>query len=90
MGMRKKEYVRQIDLLRAIKIHEPVTGPQLAEMFNRTRQAIHMRLKLMERRGLIEKVIPEQDAPVVPVRYRCSGVLRELEQRMQRERSEAD
>jgi DNA-binding MarR family transcriptional regulator len=90
MGMKKKEYIRQIDLIRAIKLHEPVTGPQLAKMFKRTRQAIHMRLRMMERKGLIEKVVPEPDAPIVPVRYRCSGRLRELEQRIQREQSESD
>lgn len=82
MGTRRKDYVRQIDILRAIKIHEPVTGPQLAKMFKRTRQAIHIRLKMMERRGLIERVVPEPEAPVVPVRYRCSFKLREIEQAM--------
>ena len=79
MGMKRKDYVRQVDLLRAIKIHEPVTGPQLAKIFKRTRQSIHMRLKMMERRGLIERVVPEPEAPIVPVRYRCSYRIKELE-----------
>lgn len=79
MGMKKKEYVSRIDLLRAIKLHEPITGPQLAKMFKRTRQAIHMRLKMLERRGMIEKVVPEPEAPVVPIRYRLTMALREAE-----------
>jgi len=79
MGIKKKEYVSQIDLLRAIKMHEPVTGPQLAKMFKRTRQAIHIRLKTMERRGMIEKVVSDPEAPIVPVRYRLTMALREAE-----------
>lgn len=79
MGTKRRETVRQIDLLRAIKLHEPVSGPQLAKIFGRSRQAIHMRLKMMERRGLIERVIPEPEAPVVPLRYRCSFKINELE-----------
>lgn len=90
MGTRRKDYVRQVDLLRAIKLHEPVTGPQLAKMFKRTRQAIHMRLKMMERRGLIERVVPEPEAPIVPVRYRCSFKLREIEQALAKQQAETD
>lgn len=90
MGVSRRNYIKQIDLLRAIKLHEPVTGPQLAKMFKRTRQAIHMRLKMMERRGLIEKVIPEPEAPVVPVRYRCSFRLREMEHELAKQQSESD
>ena len=90
MGTRRKSYVRQINILRAVKIHQPVTGPQLAKMFRRTRQAMHMRLRMMERRGLIERIIPEPEAPVVPVRYRCSLKLRELEQALTKQRAEAD
>jgi DeoR/GlpR family transcriptional regulator of sugar metabolism len=85
MGTRRKDYVRQADILRAIKMHEPVTGPQLAKMFKRTRQAIHMRLRMMERRGLIERVVAEPEAPIVPVRYRCSFKLREMEQMLQKQ-----
>lgn len=85
MGIRKKEYVSQIDLLRAIKMHEPVTGPQLAKMFKRTRQAIHMRLKMLERRGMIEKVSADPEAPIVPVRYRLTMALREAERQAARE-----
>lgn len=88
MGMKKKEYVSRIDLLRAIKLHEPITGPQLAKMFKRTRQAIHMRLKMLERRGMIEKVVPEPEAPVVPIRYRLTMALREAER--QHSAQEAD
>jgi len=90
MGTKRKDYVRQIDLLRAVKLHEPVTGPQLAKMFKRSRQAIHMRLKTMERRGLIERIISEPDAPVVPVRYRCSFKLREIEAALASKESGAD
>ena len=90
MGTKRKDYVRQIDILRAIKLHEPVTGPQLAKMFKRTRQAIHMRLRMMERRGLIERVVPEPEAPIVPVRYRCSYKLREVEQALARQQAETD
>jgi len=90
MGTKRKDYVRQIDLLRAIKLHEPVTGPQLAKMFKRSRQAIHMRLKMMERRGLIERVVPEPEAPIVPVRYRCSFKLREIEAAIASQQSETD
>ena len=72
MGTKRKDYVRQIDLLRAVKLHEPVTGPQLAKMFKRSRQAIHMRLKTMERRGLIERIISEPDAPgAIPVQFQA-------------------
>jgi len=45
---------------------------------------------MMERRGLIERIIPEPEAPVVPVRYRCSLKLRELEQALTKQRAEAD
>ena len=89
MGLRGKDYVKQIDILRAIKLNEPVSGPQLAKILNRTRQALHIRLKQMERRGLIERVPPSPEAPVVPVFYRCSAALRELERKIAAE-TEAD
>lgn len=89
--MRKRQPpIRQIDILRAIKLHEPVTGPQLAKMFRRTRQALHMRLRMMERRGLIERIVPEPEAPIIPVRYRCSFKLKELEQELARQQAEID
>jgi DNA-binding Lrp family transcriptional regulator len=76
---RNRETLRQIDLLRAIRMNEPISGPQLAKIFNRSRQAIHLRLKMMERRGLIERIVPPPEAPVVPMRYRCSYKINEME-----------
>ena len=90
MGKPRKKIIRQIDILRAIKLHEPVTGPQMAKMVRRTRQAMHMRLRMMERRGLIERIIPEPEAPLVPARYRCSFKLRELEETLAKKQAELD
>ena len=90
MSPRRSPYIKQIDILRAIKLHEPVTGPQMAKMFKRTRQAMHMRLRMMERRGLIERVIPPPEAHVVPVLYRCSFRLRELEGILAKQQAELD
>jgi len=87
---KRKPPIRQIDILRAIKLHEPITGPQLAAMFQRTRQALHMRLRLMERKGLIERIVTEPEAPIVPIRYRCSFKLKELEQELARQEAELD
>ena len=87
---KRKPPIRQIDILRAIKLHEPVTGPQLAKMFRRTRQALHMRLRMMERKGLIERIVPEREAPVIPVLYRCSFKLKELEQALASQQEELD
>ena len=74
--------VRTIELLRAIRLNEPVTGPQLALMFKKSRQAIYMRLKQLERRGFIERVVPGPDAPLVPALYRCSQQLKNAERRL--------
>jgi DNA-binding MarR family transcriptional regulator len=74
--------IRQVDLLRAIRMSEPVSCPQLAEMLNKTRQAIHLRLKLLEKRGMIERAFTSPDAPVIPVYYRCSQRLKDAERRL--------
>jgi DNA-binding MarR family transcriptional regulator len=74
--------IKTIEILRAIKNHEPVTGPRLAEMFGKSRQAMYMRLKVLERRGFIERVIPGPDAPLVPAQYRTSQKLKDAEKRL--------
>ena len=76
------QHVKTIEILRAIRIHEPISGPALAEMFKKTRQAMYQRLKTLERRGFIERVIPTPDAPLVPALYRCSQKLRDAERRL--------
>jgi hypothetical protein len=90
MPRKGKKPIPQIDILRAVKLHEPVTGPQLAHMFKRTRQSMHLRLRAMERRGLIERIVPDPEAPVVPIRYRCSFRLRELERALSKTQPESD
>lgn len=80
--VQSRSQVKTIEILRAIRLNEPVTGPQLAEMFKKSRQAMYMRLKTLERRGFIERVIPSPDAPLVPALYRCSQRLRDAERRL--------
>lgn len=73
---------KQIDLLRAIRAHEPISCPQLAELMGKTRQAMHLRLKMLEKRGFIEKALTGPEAPVIPVYYRCSQRLKDAERRL--------
>jgi DeoR/GlpR family transcriptional regulator of sugar metabolism len=74
--------IRQVDLLRAISLHEPVTISKLAEMFDRSRQAIHLRVKAMEKKGLIERVILPPEAPAIPLYFQCSQRLKDAERRL--------
>jgi len=76
------QHIKTIEILRAVRIHEPISGPALAEMFKKTRQAMYQRLKTLERRGFIERVIPTPDSPLVPALYRCSQKLRDAERRL--------
>lgn len=77
-----KGHVKAIEILRAIRLNEPVAGPALAKMFGKTRQAMYARLKTMEQRGFIERVIPPPGGPLVPALYRCSQQLRDAERRL--------
>jgi DNA-binding Lrp family transcriptional regulator len=77
-----RKHVKTIEILRAVRMNEPVTGPRLAEMFGKSRQAMYMRLKTLERKGFLERVIPSPDAPLVPALYRCSQKLRDAERRL--------
>jgi DNA-binding MarR family transcriptional regulator len=78
----KVKNVKTIEILRAIRMNEPIAGPTLAEMFQKSRQAMYMRLKSLEARGFIERVISEPGGYTVPVMYRCSQRLREAERRI--------
>jgi DNA-binding MarR family transcriptional regulator len=74
--------IRQIEILRTIRLHEPISGPQLAKMFDRTRQAMYLRLRMLEKKGLIERATISPEGPVVPVYYRCSQRLKDAERRL--------
>jgi DNA-binding Lrp family transcriptional regulator len=81
----KKEPVRRIsqaELLRLIKLNEPVSGPWLAYRLKKSRQAIYLRLRKLERQGFIERIIPDLNTPLVPALYRCSSRLKEAERRL--------
>lgn len=82
MSDQKPGRLRQIDILRTIRLNEPISGPRLAEMFNRTRQAMYLRLKVLEKKGLIERAVLSPEGPVVPVYYRCSQRLKDAERRL--------
>jgi hypothetical protein len=43
---------------------------------------MYIRLKVLERRGFLERVIPGPEAPLVPALYRCSQRLRDAERRL--------
>jgi len=82
MQHQKNTKINQIDILRAIRLNEPISGPQLSSLFGRSRQAMYLRLKMLERRGFIERVIPGPDMPLVPAFYRCSQELKNAERRL--------